>query len=59
MTKLCHINQNSLVIFTARAMLSAVFLQAGRRPSGIRDSMQLGDFIDFISVERVKEKTTM
>ena len=27
-------------------------------PSGFCDPMRLGDFIDFISVERVKEKTT-
>ena len=31
---------------------------AAGRPSGFCDSMRLGDFIDFISVERVKEKTT-
>jgi len=27
-------------------------------PSGFCDPMRLSDFIDFISVERVKEKTT-
>ena len=42
-------------VFTPRAMLSAVLLQSCRRrppPSGFCDPMRLGDFIDFISVDR-------
>jgi len=44
----------------AQRNIDAGLPAAGRRrpPSGFCDPMRLSDFIDFISVERVKEKTT-
>ena len=59
---ICAIWTTFTKTFLPRELCSARYCcrpaAAAGRPSGFCDLMRLNDFIDFISVERVKEKTT-